>query len=81
VLQTDYSLITYTMDQKIKASLKQAGSRRMLREAGIDPRPWFIRRVRTWLYHLDQVLVALGQRLEHIDASMEGYHLTSRSRG
>ena len=69
MFQTDYSLVTYTMDQKIKASLKQADSDRTLREARIDSGPGIIRRLRRWLYRLGQTLVALGRRLEHSDAS------------
>jgi hypothetical protein len=57
------------MDQRIKASVNQAESGRMLREAGIDPSPAIIRRLCEWLYRAGQSLVALGQRLEHSDAS------------
>ncbi len=69
MLQTDYSLITYTMDQKVKAALRQADSRRIRREAGLDHRPEIVRRLRSWLYRLGQTLVTLGQRLEHADTS------------
>jgi hypothetical protein len=69
MFQTDYSLITYTIEQKIKASLREAESERMLAGVGIGPKPGITYRVRRWLHRLGQALVALGQRLEHSDAS------------
>ena len=71
MFQTDYFLVTYTMDQKIKASLRDAKTGRMLHEAGILPGPGIIYRLRGWLYRLGQTLVSLGRRLEHSDASWE----------
>jgi hypothetical protein len=74
MLQTDYSLVTYTMEQKIEASLREAESERTLAEAGIAPGPGIICRVRRWLYRLGQMLASLGQRLEHSNASWGSSH-------
>jgi hypothetical protein len=55
--------------QRVAASLREMETCRMLQEAGIDHKPWIVRRTRRWLVRLGQALVALGQRLERSDTS------------
>ena len=72
-------LVKCAIDQRTKASLEEAKSVRMLREAGIDHRPRIIRQARRVLSHLGHSLVSLGQRLEHYGASSEHRQPVSHS--
>lgn len=79
MFQTEYSLVTYTMDQKVKAALRQADNWRTRREASKGHRPGIARWIHRWLYRLGQAMVVLGQRLEHHSAAMKDHHSASQS--
>ena len=54
-------------EQRIANNLKEAETRRLLREAGMDPRSRVSRQVRRFLSRLGRALVSLGRRLERYE--------------
>ena len=55
------------IEQRITKSLEEAETRRLLRQAGMDPRSPVFRQVRWLLSRLGHALVSLGRRLERYE--------------
>ena len=61
---TNHFLIAQMVDMRLEEELRQAETRRLLREAGIDRRGWLARPGCWLLCQVGRLLVALGRRLE-----------------
>ena len=65
----DPNLFKVLMDIKVEETLREAETRRLLHEAGIDGRGWLLRQGCWLLCQVGRLLVNLGQRLQQYDAS------------
>ena len=65
----DPYLFKALMDMKVEETLREAETRRMLRQASIDRRGWLLRQGCGLLCRVGRLLVILGQRLQEYDAS------------
>ena len=62
-------LFKMMMDMKVEETLREAETRRLLRQAGIDRRGWLLRQGCWLLCGVGRLMVILGQRLQQYGAS------------
>ena len=69
MVQGDSRLFRVMMDMKVEETLREAETRRMLRQSGIDRRGWLLRQGCWLLCGVGRLLVILGRRLQQYEAS------------
>jgi hypothetical protein len=65
----DPNLFKVLMDIKVEETLREAETRRSVRQASIDRRGWLLRQGCWLLCQVGRMLVNLGRRLQQYDAS------------